>query len=274
MTLPIVIRIGLHCIAGQELGLRSYPIVTLTHTKAHYECGLLQSASLRVFHLVLRILHVHAHGGWSLHVHTHDRLEVTSLSSCWVSTHRRWHHWWRNEVTANRVDLLNILMHHPGVSYWESNFDRFTGCIRFLICKANEFIVRIKTCISGLLLLMTRGHQIPSSDCVLSLQLVYRLLSINSDMIPVSLTLTFFFFFKFNFSLAAVALFLDFVPFAEANDEATAAGNAYEGREVRLLRRALSRVDAVVIREVVSTVLLTTIVIVIVVQSSHIGIVA
>ena len=173
MTLPVVVRIRLYCICGQELGLRCYLIVTsTTHTKAHDESGLLLHASLRVFHFVLRILHVHSHGGWSLHVHTHDRLEVTSLSSCWVSTHRRWHHWWRNEVTANRVDLLNILVVHPGVGHRESNFDSITAFKRFLIRKANELIVRIEACIPSLLLLLTRGHQIPGSHCVLSLQVL------------------------------------------------------------------------------------------------------
>ena len=173
LTLPIIVRVWLHCIDGQELRMRCYLIVILTsHAKAHYVCRLLICTSLRVFHFVLRHVHIHTHSRRPVHVHAHDRLEVTSVSSWLVGTHRWWHHWWRDEVTANRVDLLNILVDHPGVSHWESNFDRITARIRFLISKANEFIVRIEACISGLLLLRTRGHQISGSHRVLPLHLV------------------------------------------------------------------------------------------------------
>ena len=83
------------------------------HSETHDETRLLRNTSLRVFHFVLRLMHVHAHDG----------LEVAPLSS-WRLANSRWHHWWRGEVIADWTDLLNVLVLHPGVAYWKSDFDR------------------------------------------------------------------------------------------------------------------------------------------------------
>ena len=129
----------------RELGIWLYLVVSLgLNAKAHDETRRLRNASMRVFHFVLRLIHVHAHDG----------LVVAPLSSWWL-TDRRWHEWWRGEVIADWADLLNVLVLHPGVTHWKSDFDRLLLRICFLIGKANELIVGIEAQIIGLLLLMT-----------------------------------------------------------------------------------------------------------------------